>query len=162
MSNKFRVYRKRLDFIHFRIDTSFEGEDGSLVEEEIVLLLRRPDTVQALQLTESIMRLGRSIDIRSELFKPEDYATSAAGFFEFVHDIQGLKDEDDTEIVWSSLSAEEKSEILASLPMSSVFQLGNHLIEAGRLSPDKKKRSVSTSPTSTPEAPAAVPSVPAE
>lgn len=162
MSNKFRVYRKRLDLIHFDIDTSFESDDGTFVEERIVLLLRRPDTVQALQLTESIMRLGRSIDVRSDLFQPAAYATTAAGFFEFVHDVEGLKDEDDNDIVWSSLSEQEKIEILSALPMTPVFQLGNHLIEAGRLSPDKKKRSVSTSPTSTPEAPAAVPSVPAE
>lgn len=160
MSNKFRIYRKRLDLLHFKIDTSYESDEGETVAEELVILLRRPDTVQALQLTETIMRLGRAIDARSELFQPAAYAQSAAGFFEFVEGIEGLKDEDEADINWTSLSAEEKREVFMALPMTSVFELGNALIEAGRLSPDKKKRSVNTSPTSTPEAPAAAPSVP--
>lgn len=159
MSNAFRIYRKRLDLVNFNIDVSYE-HDGQLVEETLVVNLRRPDTVQALQLTETIMRLGRTIDARSEMFDPKSYAQASAGFAEFVHSIDGLKDEDNADIKWADLSKDEQIDIFNSLPMWSIFQLGNALIEAGRLSPDKKKSSVNTSPTSTSAAPVAVPSVP--
>lgn len=168
--SKFRIHRKRPDIIEHRIDTSYTettiNGDGVEVEvehlDQLVIQCLRPTTPQVLSLSAKMMQMSRAMNPKDSSFDPAQYASAAMTLLEFVHDITGIKDEDDEEVTWASLSDAEREALMLQLPLADVLDLCNALMLAGRLDADKKKSSTPTSPRSTSEASVAAPSVPEE
>lgn len=75
----------------------------------------------------------------------EGYSTILATLECYIKKVHGLKDQDDKDIVWSSLSTEARIEILEECNIDSMMALAKSILVVGRLTPDEKKDSLSTS-----------------
>lgn len=119
--------------------------------------LRALNTPELLEVSGAMAAARRKMSGEDNASAYRDLLATIAGY---IVEIEGLEDEDGAPIQWAELDFGGRLELMCEVSFKSIMDLTANYVSAGRLAPNEKKASESTSPPSTPASPADAPSAP--